>query len=164
MRKTIGALVLVLLMIAAGGRVARAQEDPMAYAMDMMQQSAAASQAAAQAAADEAQANMQASMNAMNAGQQEDDTPPVPRLPQTPKPTITPKGGTFTSSVKVTIADSDTQALVFYTTDGKKPTPNSQRYAGPIAVNAKEKIQALAFDLNELPSGVVSKKFKVKSS
>jgi hypothetical protein len=73
-----------------------------------------------------------------------------------------PGGGTFAGSVQVTVADSDRAAAVFYTTDGKKPTTSSQRYAGPIAVSAKTKVQALAFDVNMQPSGVVSKTFKVK--
>ncbi len=95
-----------------------------------------------------------------------DDTPvaPAPALPATPKPVITPGGGTFTASVQVTIADSDSAAAVFYTTDGKKPTTSSQRYAGPIAVSAKTKVQALAFDVSMQPSGVVSKTFKVKAA
>jgi hypothetical protein len=33
---------------------------------------------------------------------------------------------------------------------------------GPIAVNAKEKVRALAFDEDDQPSGVVSKTFKLK--
>jgi hypothetical protein len=90
--------------------------------------------------------------------------PAVPALPVTPKPVITPGGGTFKATVQVTIVDSDAQAAVFYTTDGKKPTTSSQRYAGPIAVSSKTKVQALAFDVNMQPSGVVSKTFKVKAA
>jgi hypothetical protein len=109
------------------------------------------------------QASTQASMDSVNSS---DDTPVVlaPALPTTPKPVITPGGGTFKGSVQVSLADSDSAAAMFYTTDGKKPTTSSQRYAGPIEVSAKTKVQALAFDVNMQPSGVVSKTFKVKAA
>jgi hypothetical protein len=108
-----------------------------------------------------AQASMNASINAMNS---DDDTPVVPALPTTPKPVIMPGGGTFRGSVQVTVAESDGAAAVFYTTNGKKPTTSSSRYTGPIAVDAKTKVEALAFDVNMQPSGVVSRTFKVKGS
>ena len=92
------------------------------------------------------------------------DTPNVvvQSLPRTPKPVITPKGGTFQGSVTVSIADSDAKAVVFYTTDGKKPTTSSAKYAGPIVLSAKAKVEALAFDVSEMPSAVVSKTFKLR--
>jgi len=187
MRKMIGVLV-VMLAIAAGGRVAGAQMmDPstgmtvdatdtfdVAAVMSgqpgnpgteamysaMAQMQATSDQIAAESAAS-AQASMDASIAAMNSN---DDTPAVPALPTTPKPVITPGGGTFMAGVQVTIADSDSVAAVFYTTNGKKPTTSSQRYAGPIAVSAKTKVEALAFDVGMQPSGVVSKTFKVKAA
>jgi hypothetical protein len=61
------------------------------------------------------------------------------------------------------ISDSDAAAALFYTTDGTRPTLSSKRYAGPIAVSATTKLQALAFDVNMQPSGVVSKKFRSRS-
>ena len=57
----------------------------------------------------------------------------------------------------------DAGAAVFYTTNGKRPTTSSQRYAGPIAVSGKTKVEAMAFDVSMQPSGVVSKTFKVKA-
>lgn len=120
-----------------------------------------------------ANAQMEAEMNAnvattddsVSASSGSDDVAVVPSLPVTPKPVMTPGGGTFKGSVQVTLADSDAAAAMFYTTDGKKPTTSSARYAGPIVVTAagKTKIQALAFDVNKQPSGVVAKTFKVKS-
>ena len=188
MRKTIGVLV-VMMALAAGGRLAGAQivdpstgmtvdmaTDPFdaaavmsgqpgnvgteAMYSAMAQMNATSDEIAAESAAS-AQASMDASIAAMNASL---DTPAVPALPTTPKPVITPGGGTFTAGVQVTIADSDSVAAVFYTTDGKKPTTSSERYAGPIAVSAKTKVEALAFDVSMQPSGVVSKTFKVKAA
>jgi Chitobiase/beta-hexosaminidase C-terminal domain len=69
-------------------------------------------------------------------------------------------GRTFAGSVQVAIVDADAKAVVFYTTDGKRPTTSSTRYTGPIVVSAKTKVQALAFDLDEMPSGVVAKTFR----
>jgi Chitobiase/beta-hexosaminidase C-terminal domain len=124
----------------------------------MAQQSMADMQAATDAA--------QTSMSLFNSNSSDDTpvAPAVPALPSTPKPAITPGGGMFKAGVQVTIADSDAQAAVFYTTNGKRPTISSQRYAGPIAVSAKTKVEALAFDVSMQPSGVVSKTFKVKAA
>lgn len=118
----------------------------------------------AQAFANEAMANAQAATDAaMNAANASDDAPVMlaTAVPTTPKPVITPGGGTFKGSVQVTLVDSHRAAAAFYTTDGRKPTTSSQRYAGPILVSAKTKVQALAFDVNMQPSEVVSKTFKV---
>ena len=120
--------------------------------------------AQAQAAAEQNMAAMQDSIAGMNSSDDAPVAPAVPVLPVTPKPLITPGGGTFKASVQVTIVDNDAGAAVFYTKDGKKPTTSSQRYAGPIEVSAKTKVQALAFDVNMQPSSVVSKTFKVKAA
>jgi Chitobiase/beta-hexosaminidase C-terminal domain len=186
MRKAIG-VVVVMMALAVGGRRASAQildpstgmmvdmaTDPFdaaavmsgqpgnvgteAMYSAMAQMNATSDEIAAESAAS-AQASMDASINAMN---ESDDAPVAPALPSTPKPVITPGGGTFTAGVQVTIADSDLGAAVFYTTNGKKPTTSSARFVAPIVVNAKMKVEALAFDVNMQPSGVVSKTFKVK--
>jgi len=109
------------------------------------------------------QASADASISAMNSNSSATVVVSRPALPVTPKPVITPEGGTFSGGVQVTIADSDAGAAVFYTSNGKKPTTSSQRYAGPIAVSAKTKVEAMAFDVSMQPSGVVSKTFKVKA-
>jgi Chitobiase/beta-hexosaminidase C-terminal domain len=186
MRRTIGVLV-VLMAMALGGRLAGAQmvdpstgimvdaaTDPMDFTAIMTGQptnvgmeAALSANAQAQEMANQNMAAMQdAGSASTDASNSSDDTPVAraPALPVTPKPVITPGGGTFKASVQVTIADSDSAAAVFYTTDGKKPTTSSQRYTGPISVSEKTKVQALAFDVNRQPSGVVSKTFKVKAA
>ena len=72
---------------------------------------------------------------------------------------MTPNGG---KAATVAITDVDPNALLFYTTDGTKPTEASEKYTGPFVVTGKEKVEVLAFDLNDKPSGVVSKTFEVK--
>ena len=150
------------------GIMVDAATDPMDFTAIMSGQptnvglEAALSANAQMQAAIDANVAASASAEAVSAGE---DAPVVPALPVTPKPVMTPGGGTFKGSVQVTLADSDAAAAVFYTTDGTKPTTSSARYAGPIVVTAsgKTKVQALAFDVNKQPSGVVAKTFKVKS-
>lgn len=160
MRRMIGALVVV--MMAAGAGAVRAQ-DATSMAMQAAQQANdMAMQAAQQASQTAMQMAQQAAMDNNYYG-----PPPRPTLPMTPQPMISPGGGRFKGSVKVAIQDADPRAIVFYTTDGSVPTPRSQRYAAPIVVSAsnmaKRTVRAMAFDLEAMPSGVVSKTFKVTS-
>ncbi|MGA7157144.1 MAG: chitobiase/beta-hexosaminidase C-terminal domain-containing protein [Acidobacteriaceae bacterium] len=175
MRKTIGVLV-VMVALGMGARLASAQmmdpstgmmvdpsTDPIDYSDIMSGQPTNYGMEAALSAS--AQANADADANMATADASDDTQGPVaPPRPVTPKPVMTPNGGSFVGSVQVTIADSDGAAAVFYTTNGRKPTTSSQRYAGPIPVTAKTKVEALAFDVNMDPSGVVSKTYKVKAT
>jgi hypothetical protein len=157
MRRMIGALVVV--MTVAGAGAVRAQDIATMAAMQASQQ---AMQMSIQAAQQASQMAQQAAMNNGFYG------PPLrPPLPMTPRPMISPAGGRFKGSVKVAIQDADPKAIVFYTTDGSVPTPRSQRYAAPIVVSAsnvmRRTVRAMAFDLEAMPSGVVSKTFKMTS-
>jgi hypothetical protein len=156
MRTTIGMLAV---MMALGAGAARAQ-DATAMAMQMAQQ------ASQQAMADMQQASQLAVQHAQQAAMDSSYSVMPPPLPMTPRPMISPDGGRFKGSVQVAIRDADSRAIVFYTTDGSMPTPRSRRYAGPIVVSgasaAKMQVRAMAFDLEEMPSGVVSKTFKMR--
>jgi acyl-coenzyme A thioesterase PaaI-like protein len=180
MRTFVGAAVMVLGMVVGAGVSAAqmvdpstgimvdAATDPMDFSAIMSGQPTNVGLEATLSANAQAQAEMNANVAAsandsLNASSGSEDAPVVPALPMTPKPVMTPGGGTFKGSVQVTLADSDAAAAIFYTTDGKKPTTSSARYGVPIVVTAKTKIQALAFDVNKQPSGVVAKTFKVKS-
>jgi hypothetical protein len=103
-----------------------------------------------------AQANMQQAMSQASADM------PVGRraaLPVTPNPVIVKLKG----EVSVVLQDADPKAIVFYTIDGSTPTLRSLRYVGPIVVSSKVKVRAMAFDLEDMPSGVVSKTIRKKS-
>ena len=65
---------------------------------------------------------------------------------QTPTPGFTPAAGTYAGTQSVTIADTDTNAKIYYTIDGSTPTASSTLYAAPITVSASETINAIAID------------------
>lgn len=167
---------LMVGMIAGGARGAAAQTidpitgmmvmpadptaDPTTYATQISQnvilQADQAMYQAQQAAQQASQQASQDAMNAMNAASTNDDTPPSPIVVQTPK---TPKPTLVLTTGAVSIQDADQNAVLFYTTDGRKPTTSSIRYAGPVAIHGKVKVEALAFDVNEMPSSVATKTF-----
>jgi len=158
MRRMIGSLA-VGLMMAAGVGMARAQDAASMMAMQAAQQANDMAMQAAQTA------NQMAMQNAQQMAMDSSFSMPMPRpaLPMTARPTISPTGRSFKGGVKVVLHDDDPKAIVFYTTDGSVPTPRSPRYAGPIAVSSRLKVRAMAFDLEEMPSAVVSKTFRVNS-
>ncbi|HSY34211.1 MAG TPA: chitobiase/beta-hexosaminidase C-terminal domain-containing protein [Acidobacteriaceae bacterium] len=148
-------MLTVVAMVAVGGGLASAQDATM-MAMQAAQQ---ANDMAMQAAQTANQMAMQAAQQATQDAMQVDSRMSMAvQLPVTPRPVIVKlKGG-----VSVVLYDADPKAIVFYTTDGSLPTFQSQRYAGPIVVSAKVRVRAMAFDLAEMPSGVVSKTIRVK--
>jgi len=154
-------------MLAVGAGLARAQDDASMQAMQMAQQANAMqlqmAQQAAQTANDMAQQAMQTVQQMQRDQQAAMDNSvavaPLPALPVTPRPVIVK----LKDGVSVVLQDVDPKAIVFYTVDGSVPTPGSQRYVGPIVVGSRVKVRAMAFDLEEMPSGVVSKTIRVKS-
>ena len=54
----------------------------------------------------------------------------------TATPVISPAAGTYTSAQNVTITDSTTGAVIYYTTDGSAPNLTSKQYTGPIPLSA----------------------------
>ena len=68
------------------------------------------------------------------------------------KPVITPNGGSFTTSVEVTINCDTPNANIFYTTDGSTPSEGSARYSSPFTLNEIKSyvINAIAYNGGEL--------------
>lgn len=65
-------------------------------------------------------------------------------LPPAAAPTFAPPAGTYNAAQSVVLSDSTPGASIYYTTDGSYPDTSSTLYAGPIAVNQSETIQAFA--------------------
>ena len=69
----------------------------------------------------------------------------------TPTPTIAPTGGntaTYPASLSVAITDSDSNAQIYYTTDGSTPSQtHGNQYAGPLTVAETTTISAIAIDV-----------------
>ncbi len=59
-------------------------------------------------------------------------------------PTFNPGDGSYSTAQNVTIADSTSGAVIYYTTDGTTPTTGSTVYSTPIPVAASETIKAIA--------------------
>jgi hypothetical protein len=71
--------------------------------------------------------------------------------PQVPMPTITPA---LASNLPVTVAisDSDSQAQIYYTTDGTLPKQSSPPYTTALNFNTRTTLRAVAFHNGYLPS------------
>jgi hypothetical protein len=63
---------------------------------------------------------------------------------QTATPTFNPNGGTFTSAQTVTISDTTSNAMIYFTNDGTMPTAASTQYSNAITVSTTETIRAIA--------------------
>ncbi len=59
-------------------------------------------------------------------------------------PTLSLRTGTYTTPQTVTISDSTTGAVIYYTTDGSTPTTASAQYAGPLSVTQTTALKAIA--------------------
>lgn len=59
-------------------------------------------------------------------------------------PTFSPAAGTYTAAQSVTLSDTTTGAIIYYTTDGTTPTTSSTVYSGTITVSSTETIKAIA--------------------
>src|SRR5205814_676676 len=77
-------------------------------------------------------------------------------------PELSPSGGTFTSSITVTLTDSTPGSTIYYTTDGSTPTTSSAAYTGPITVTTTQTIKAIAGAAGYTPSAVASGTYKIQ--
>jgi hypothetical protein len=77
-------------------------------------------------------------------------------------PALSPGGGTFTSSVAVTLTDSTPGATIYYTTNGSTPTTASAAYTGPITVTQTTTINAIAGAPGYTTSAVASATYTIQ--
>jgi uncharacterized protein (DUF1330 family) len=84
-----------------------------------------------------------------------------------PTPQITPGSETFTSSVSVSITDSNSAATILYTTDGSTPTPGgktTQTYGTPFLVSATTTVHAIATATGYANSAVATAIYTLQST
>jgi hypothetical protein len=84
-------------------------------------------------------------------------------LDNTPTPSMSPYGGTFTTLPTVTLTDSNSKAVIYYTMDGTTPTNASPEYTGPITLTGSKTIKAIAFAPGLNGSGVDSQTYTTQS-
>jgi Legume lectin domain/Chitobiase/beta-hexosaminidase C-terminal domain len=83
--------------------------------------------------------------------------------PQAAAPTFTPGGGSYTSSVQVSLSSATPNALIFYTTNGNTPTLASTQFTGPITITGTTTINAIAIASGVIQSAVTSATFTYPS-
>jgi hypothetical protein len=79
-------------------------------------------------------------------------------------PTFSPGGGTYTSSMTVTISDSTSGATIYYTTDGSTPTTSSAVYSGPISINRTATVKAMAAASGMANSNIASDTYTLQAA
>jgi uncharacterized repeat protein (TIGR03806 family) len=87
-------------------------------------------------------------------------------LPGTPAllpPVITPDGGTFFSSVNISLVHPDPNAAIYFTLDGSLPTTSSFLYSGPVMLSSNSTVTASAFEANYNNSVAVNAIYFVRS-
>jgi hypothetical protein len=82
----------------------------------------------------------------------------------TATPVFSVATGSYASAQTVAISDATTGAIIYYTTNGSTPTTSSAVYAGAIAVNSSETINAIAVATNYGSSAVASATYTINGS
>jgi hypothetical protein len=81
--------------------------------------------------------------------------------PATPAPVFSLASGSYSGTQSLTITDSSTGAIIYYTTDGTTPTTSSTVYTGPIIVSSTETIEAIALATEYSSSAVTTAAYTI---
>jgi uncharacterized membrane protein len=76
-------------------------------------------------------------------------------------PVFSPKAGTYTAALSVSMTDATPGASIYYTTDGSKPTTSSTLYSGPITIATTQVVQAIAVATGYANSSVASASYVI---
>ena len=79
-------------------------------------------------------------------------------------PTFSPAAGTYNSAQTVTISDSTSGSIIYYTTTGTTPTTSSAQYTGPIDVSDSEWVEAIATASGDLQSATGAAYYTIGTS
>jgi hypothetical protein len=82
--------------------------------------------------------------------------------PTVPTPVISPPGGTYTSSVTVSIGVATMGATIHYTLDGSTPTTSSAVYTSPITLTQTATVRAIAVASGMTNSDVASATYTIQ--
>jgi hypothetical protein len=80
---------------------------------------------------------------------------------QAASPIISPAGGSFVSSVQVSLSSSTSGATIRYTTDGSTPNSGSTVYGSPFTLTSSKPVKAYASKSGMTDSGVASADFTI---
>jgi hypothetical protein len=85
--------------------------------------------------------------------------------PVTSAPVFSPSAGSYTTAQNVTITDSTSGAVIYYTTNGTTPTTSSSVYSGAIAVGTgTTTIEAMAVASGSSQSAVITATYVVSAA
>ncbi len=82
--------------------------------------------------------------------------------PQAATPTLSLKGGSYTSAQLLRISDSSEGVTIYYTTDGSTPTTSSSEYTQPITVSSSTTIKAMAAGDGFSASSIAAATFTIR--
>jgi lysophospholipase L1-like esterase len=85
------------------------------------------------------------------------------QLAATATPTLLPGTGTYSSAQSVTISDTTSGAVIYYTTNGATPTTSSAVYSNAINVSASSTLKALALAPGFTLSAVASAAYTIQT-
>jgi hypothetical protein len=83
---------------------------------------------------------------------------------QAQSPVAAPDGGTFTTSVVVSLTSATAGAEIFYTLDGSAPTAHSTKYTAPFTLTATTTVKAVAVKTDMRNSEVLTVAFTKQNS
>lgn len=80
---------------------------------------------------------------------------------RTEKPTASIDGGCYDEPVQVKLTCPDEDAVIYYTTDGSKPTENSNQYTKPLLIKTDAVLRFAAYSKDCAASRIVTEEYSI---